>query len=201
MANTRKIAWSAAMRDLRNERADGTVVREEGLKAAAGVTRPLDLSSWRGRSGRRYVVGVRPLSELPDITDAVVLGVRRGADGVARIVDALIAGPSARGEPRAVWAAAIGAKGATELHVHRLAETDAERRAITEDLRGDDGGSSPGRERVGSGQPSAPRPGPARRGPRSAGPAQPAQFKAAANRARTGSTTPMATRWAWVERT
>src|SRR5918998_692364 len=83
MANTRKIAWSAAMQDLRNDRADAAVVREEGLKAAAGLARPLDLSAWRGRSGRRYVVGVRPLAELSDITDAVVLGVRRGADGAA----------------------------------------------------------------------------------------------------------------------
>jgi hypothetical protein len=188
MANTRKIAWSAAMQDLRNDRADAAVVREEGLKAAAGLARPLDLSAWRGRSGRRYVVGVRPLAELSDITDAVVLGVRRGADGVARIVDAAIAGPLARETARRAWLSAIGAKGATELHVHRLAETDAERRAVVEDLRSDgDGGPTPGGGRSG------------RRGPVRT--ARPAQLRAAVSRARTGSITPMATRWSCVERT
>jgi hypothetical protein len=189
MANTRRIVWSAAMRDLRNDRAeDGAVVREEGLKAAAGLTRPLDLSSWRGRSGRRYVVGVRPLAELSDITDAVVLGVRRGADGMARIVDVAIAGPLVRETARRAWLSAIGAKGATELHVHRLAETDAERRAVLEDLRDEgDGGSTPGRGRSGRRSASLL--------------TRPGQPKAAANRARTGSTTPMATRWSWVERT
>ena len=188
MANTRKIAWSAAMRDLRNDRADGAVVREQGLNAAAGVTRPLDLSSWRGRSGRRYVVGVRPLPEIADVTDAVVLGVRRDANGMARIVDAAIAGPLARETARSAWLSAIRAKGATELHVHRLAETDAERRAVLEDLREDgEDGSTPGR-------------GSSSRRP-AARAARPSQLKAAVSRARIGSITPMATRWSWVERT
>jgi hypothetical protein len=36
------------------------------------------------------------------------------------------------------WLAKVQASGATELHIHRLAETDEDRRAIFEDLREDE---------------------------------------------------------------
>src|SRR5436853_127609 len=60
MANRRNISWSTAMRDLRNDRTRRAGVREERLRTTAGVRGALELSSWRGRSGRRYVVGVHP---------------------------------------------------------------------------------------------------------------------------------------------
>jgi hypothetical protein len=114
-------------------------VREERLKTTSGLKGPgLRLSSWRGRSGRRYVVGIHGLGEA-DLaerlteTEAVVLAVRRDAAGTASLVAA-----SSGATPREVlgqrFLRRAGASGATEVHVHRLAETPAERRAILADL-------------------------------------------------------------------
>jgi hypothetical protein len=139
MANRRDIPWSAAMRELRSERARRAGVREERLRATAGLRGSLDLSSWRGRSGRRYVVGVHSFadSDLMDITEAVVMAVRRDENGVARLIDIATAGPKPRERLRPSWMSAARARGATEMHVHRLAASDAERRAIVDDLRED----------------------------------------------------------------
>ncbi len=113
-------------------------MREERLRATAGLRHgSLNLSSWRGRSGRRYVVGVHPLSEtdLLDVTDAIVLAVRRDEEGVARLIDIAAAGLEPRDRLRKSWMSTVRARGATEMHVHRLAEDEATRRAIIEDLR------------------------------------------------------------------
>ena len=126
------------MRDLRNERVRRAGVREERLRATAGLRQgALNLSSWRGRSGRRYVVGVHPLSEtdLLDVTDAIVIAVRRDEQGVASLIDIAAAGPRPRDRLRKSWMSTVRSRGATEMHVHRLAEDDASRRAIIEDLR------------------------------------------------------------------
>jgi hypothetical protein len=141
MANKRTISWSAAMRDLRNERVRRAGVREERLRATAGLRGgTLNLSAWRGRSGRRYVVGVHPLTEtdILDVTDAIVLAVRRDQTGVAQLIDIATAGPKPRDRLRKSWMATVRARGATEMHVHRLAEDDATRRAIVDDLRDDE---------------------------------------------------------------
>ena len=112
-------------------------MREERLRTTAGIRGALELSSWRGRSGRRYVVGVHPLgaSEIFELANAVILAVRRDGDGAARLIDLATVGERPRGRSRAAWVAAVCAQGATEMHVHRLAATDAERRAIIDDLR------------------------------------------------------------------
>jgi hypothetical protein len=127
------------MRDVRYDRARRAGVREERLRATAGLDGSLSLSSWRGRSGRRYVVGIHALTEadLLDVVDAVLIAVRRDADGVARVVDVAAAGAHARETRRRHWLGSVRERGATELHVHRLAQGDAERRAILEDLRDD----------------------------------------------------------------
>ena len=124
------------MRDLRSDRVRSAGLREERLGAGAP-----GLSSWRGRSGRRYAVGVQPLTEpeLLGVVDAVVAAVRRSGDGVATVVDVAVAGREGREDARRDWMAAAQAAGATELHVHQLAATDAERRAVAADLRGEDG--------------------------------------------------------------
>ena len=113
MANRRTIPWSAAMRDMRNERVRRAGVREERLRATVGLKGALNLSSWRGRSGRRYVVDVHPVSEtdLLDLTEAVVIAVRRDDKGVARLVDMASAGPRER--LRKSWMSAARARGAT----------------------------------------------------------------------------------------
>jgi hypothetical protein len=128
------------MRDLRHERARRAGVREERLRATAGLRHSsLALSSWRGRSGRRYIVGVHPLveAEILEVTDAIILAVRRDDDGTAHVIDIATAGSRPSGTARTRWMARVREQGATEMHVHRLADGDRERRAIIEDLRED----------------------------------------------------------------
>jgi hypothetical protein len=139
MANRRSIPWSAAMRDVRGERVRRAGVREERLRATAGLRGTLNLSSWRGRSGRRYVVGVHGLGEtdILDVTDAIIIAVRRDDEGVARLIDIATAGPQPRDRLRKSWLSTVRARGATEMHVHRLAESDEARRAIVADLKED----------------------------------------------------------------
>jgi hypothetical protein len=128
------------MRDLRHERARRAGVREERLRATAGLRQAsLALSSWRGRSGRRYIVGVHPLveAEILEVTDAIILAVSRDDDGTAHVIDIATAGSRPSGGARTRWMAHVRERGATEMHVHRLADGDRERRAIIEDLRED----------------------------------------------------------------
>lgn len=124
------------MRDLRDERIRRSGVREERLRSTAGLRGSMALSSWRGRSGRRYVVGIHPLTEAGelDVTDAVILAVRRDADGFAHIL--ALADAGSRPVAQAAWVTGAGQRGATELHVHRLAEDEAERLRIIADLQG-----------------------------------------------------------------
>lgn len=129
------------MRDLDRQRTRRTGVREERLHSAAATRRaPRALSSWRGHSGRRYVVGIHPLDEahVVEVTDAVILAVRRDGDGTAHVSDIATAGSCPGEQARARWMAQAREHGATEMHVHRLAGDDAERRAMIEDLREDE---------------------------------------------------------------
>jgi hypothetical protein len=128
------------MRSLRNERVRRAGVREERLRAMSGLRQVgVALSSWRGRSGRRYVVGVHPLAEggILDVTDAVMLAVRRDQGGTAHVIDATTAGSRPVAETRTRWLARMREEGATEVHVHRLAEDAGERQAILDDLSRD----------------------------------------------------------------
>jgi hypothetical protein len=132
MSSNRRVAWGAALSQARGNRMTPSPVREVRLR---GKNAPaIALSAWRGQSGRRYVVAVYPLAQARDVDapGAVILGVRRGDDGLACIVGAGWNGTMAE----AVELAA--ADGATEMHAHRLADSDTEREAIVEDLVGDD---------------------------------------------------------------
>ena len=128
------------MRDLRRDRTRKPEVREEPLRATVGLPGSLNLSSWRGRSGHRYVVGISAPDDpsLGDVTEAVIMAVRRSREGSAHLVDLLVLGGSddaARGQ----WLSALPALGVTEIHLHRLARSDAERRAVVADLRDEAG--------------------------------------------------------------
>lgn len=113
-------------------------MREERLKTTAGLrgSPALALSAWRGRSGRRYVVGVHELNEpeLMEMGEAVVIAVRRDGAGIAQPVSVTASGMSPREHLRRGWLARMRADGATEMHVHRLAESEDERSAIVADL-------------------------------------------------------------------
>lgn len=125
------------MRDLRNDRTRRAGVREEGLRATAGLRSSQTLSSWRGLSGRRYIVGVHPLDlkDLLEVTDAVILAVRRDENGTAHVIDSAMAGTEPSEEVRTRWLAKVQEHGACELHIHRLADTETRRREILADLR------------------------------------------------------------------
>jgi hypothetical protein len=133
------------MRDLRHERARRAGVREERLRATAGLRHDsLTLSSWRGRSGRRYIVGVHPLvqDEVLEVTEAILIAVKRDEDGTAHVIDIATAGSRPSERARTRWMTHAKAQGATEMHVHRLAEGEQERRAIIADLRDGEAQSS-----------------------------------------------------------
>lgn len=82
---------------------------------------------WRGRSGRRYIVTVMPISEAMRVENAVVLLVAIGADGSRRIV---WAGES--GSPLPGLRLSPGVR--LEAHVHLLANGPARRAAALTDL-------------------------------------------------------------------
>ncbi|MBK3399417.1 hypothetical protein [Methylobacterium ajmalii] len=139
MANKRALSWSVAMRDIQNDRARRSDVREERLRTATSLrgTPALPLSAWRGQSGRRYVVGIHALDDDPsEVGDAVVIAVRRGGDGTAELVAVTSAGETPRERLARGWLTRARARGATEMHVHRLAEDAAARRAVVADLGG-----------------------------------------------------------------
>ena len=114
-------------------------MREERLKTTAGLrgTPALPLSAWRGRSGRRYVVGGHPAGafDLDEMAEAVVIAVRRDDTGIAEMVSVATSNESPRDHLRRTWLDRVRTRGATELHVHRLADDEAERTAIVNDLQ------------------------------------------------------------------
>lgn len=124
------------MRDMRDSRASRAGVREERLRVTAGFREQPALSSWRGRSGRRYVVGVHALNddELGDCPDAVVIAVQRTGDGSAELVGVELSCPTDGRRAPVSWLSRMRARGATEMHVHRLAESDVARAAVLADL-------------------------------------------------------------------
>ena len=124
------------MRDVRTERVARSEIREERLRSTSGVRHTSSMTSWRGLSGRRYVVGIQALDagEAAELTDAVVIAVRRGGDGIASVVDVAAPSPASTRRARLRWLALARTRGATEMHVHLLAESEAERQAVLDDL-------------------------------------------------------------------
>ena len=112
----RRLNWSAALRNIKADRAVPHPVREDRLLG----TKPLDLSAWRGRSGRRYVVRINPVLEASEA--AVVIAVDRDLAGRASILAVGLA------------PGFVPPVGTAELHVHRLADTDEDRAAVVADL-------------------------------------------------------------------
>ena len=115
------------MRRLESRHAGG--VREERLRGA-GTLRSvplLSLSAWRGRSGRRYVVGIHPMEagDLDEVGPAVVIAVRRDGEGIAEAV--AVASVT---EPDAAWIAAARRRGAD----HRRAQLTELARVVLAEL-------------------------------------------------------------------
>lgn len=111
-------------------------MREERLRTTAGLrgSPALALSAWRGASGRRYVVGVHPAEGfgVEEAAEAVCIAVERDKNGIARLISV----GSGMGDADAEhWLRQARKAGATEIHVHRLAEGPAERGAVAADLK------------------------------------------------------------------
>ncbi|MCW2285155.1 hypothetical protein M2323_003051 [Rhodoblastus acidophilus] len=90
--------------------------------------------SWHGRSGRRYICSIHPITDEPafDCRRAVVAAVRPSLSGPAI---AFVFQPDASGDDFALWARRARRCGATAFHVHLLAETQDARDAAAADLR------------------------------------------------------------------
>lgn len=117
--------------------ADGPLARACGAPLAALVGGALvdKFHAWRGRSGQRYMFSVFPIdADMPDFDDAVVIATAVGS-GAAR-QSLLIADTGSLPELvlRGAAMARARQRGASELHVHLLARTQAERRAVLRDL-------------------------------------------------------------------
>lgn len=132
----RQIPWNTALRDLKLDRATRAEVREERLRSTGTLygSPSLALSAWRGRSKRKYVVGVHSLTTaaVEAAHDSVLIAVRRDAAGLAHLVD--VATSRAVDDP-AAWVAAAELDGANELHIHRVTKLEPGRLAIVSDLR------------------------------------------------------------------
>jgi hypothetical protein len=102
-------------------------------EAAADVAR--DFCFWQGASGQRYVHHVYSLVGCPQLPRANYLLVGRDDEGRTRVMRVA----RAKHEAPSLNLADIrhrGAKlGATEVHVHMVATSDAERRLVELDLR------------------------------------------------------------------
>jgi hypothetical protein len=89
-------------------------------------------TAWRGRSGRRYVSSAFAATSEDALTfaDAVVIAVNEARE----IIAVRDSGPWGLADALARWRDEALAGGAVELHVHLIAATADERRAVLADL-------------------------------------------------------------------
>ncbi|MGE7471367.1 hypothetical protein ACQKLX_18130 [Bosea sp. NPDC003192] len=106
-------------------------VREMPLRATAHLAERR-FTAWRGRSGRRYVASVFAVQDghALGFSDAVLLAV----SPERKIVAARDSGPFGIDAALTRWRDAAAMAGASEIHVHLLAEDSAGRRAALCDL-------------------------------------------------------------------
>ena len=113
---------------------------DQPLAGLAGSDLSERFRSWCGISGRRYIFSVFNEAAGPgsasdsSFSDAVVIAASRDRNGARRIVHIA----TTDGMPELLFRGRALAQaresGATEIHVHLLAASRAERRAIVEDL-------------------------------------------------------------------
>lgn len=112
---------------------------DQPLAGLAGSRLEGRFRAWRGRSGRRYTFSVFPLGcgldHLPVDGDAVVIAVARQADGTRRKLWVEATGRDPNDLFRSARLRALAARPDCELHLHLLAATPADRRALVDDLR------------------------------------------------------------------
>jgi hypothetical protein len=106
----------------------------EPLASLLGDTLSPRFCSWRGASGRRYIVSVYDFHRCPAYCDAVLIAVSVAPDGRRRPL--ALADTGVFPEPLiARMARSLAAAGARmEFHLHLLAASSAERKAALDDL-------------------------------------------------------------------
>ena len=107
----------------------------EPLAALTGQSLSPRFCSWRGASGRRYIVSVYDTRACPAYCDAVLIAAAVDADGRRRAL--AFADTGVFPEPILARAAKSLSKVAerVEFHLHLLAASPAERRAALDDLQ------------------------------------------------------------------
>jgi hypothetical protein len=111
------------------------------LAALAGGNLAHHFHSWTGASGRRYICSIFPLREAagkpacPEFDEALLIAVRRLADGTPKMLFVAESDAFSMLAPSRSLARRAAALGASEWHVHLLAESPRERRAAILDLR------------------------------------------------------------------
>jgi hypothetical protein len=113
------------------EEAPAQAPREVPMRSAAALGERR-FTAWRGRSGRRYVASAFAVADdhALGFTDAVLLAISpdRG------ILAARDSGPFGVEAALTRWRQAVAQAGASEIHVHLLAEDGISRRAALLDL-------------------------------------------------------------------
>ncbi|WP_245296332.1 hypothetical protein [Methylorubrum extorquens] len=142
MSNKPPLNWGREKDRMRGQRAATSEVREERLRTMAGLrgSAAPALSAWRGRSAQRYVAGVHDVGsdDALEAAPAVVIAVRRDEAGLASPINVVSIETAA---DAVAWVRQAQAAGASELHIHRLADAAAARAAVVADLSA---ASSPG---------------------------------------------------------
>lgn len=109
----------------------GTDAREMPLRSAVGLGERR-FTAWRGRSGQRYVASVFSVTDdhALGFSDAVLLAVSEDR----QIIAARESGPFGIEAALTRWRRSVVLAGASEIHIHLLAEDGLSRRAALLDL-------------------------------------------------------------------
>lgn len=131
----RHLDWRKALAEMREDRIKRRDVREELLRTLSRNT-AFPLTAWRGNSGRRWIFSVHMI-ERSDILmgdEGVYLAVSRTDQHF--LAEILSRAVFEKGDEAGFnrWRALAKAWGATEIHIHRLAETSPDRNFIADDL-------------------------------------------------------------------
>jgi hypothetical protein len=112
----------------------GHARRSRGFAALSETPLASRFCAWAGSSGRSYVFSTYTAAACPPFCDAILIVAQRDARGLRTLVTAFDTGPF----PEPVLERAVnnlaGYAGALEFHVHLLAQSASERRAIIEDI-------------------------------------------------------------------
>lgn len=110
--------------------------RSESLDALDGEVLADRFRSWVGASGRRYIFSVFDPADCPAYCGAVLIGALVEGNGERRAIHCVDTGEFPEPALSSMMRACSAANQRLEFHLHLLANTASERRAVLEDLNG-----------------------------------------------------------------